>query len=178
MSRPEPELQIPDSWRHATLAAPVPVVRCHYIFPDSHDRPGEQCRRWSLRGATVCLKHGGRLENVREHAAAVQEHARLRLLGLADKGVDTLEELMDSAASEAVRLGAVKEILDRGGVRGGQELEITVSQGESPAEVLKERLSKLRERTIDVNAVDEEDTVGQAEIGSTTNTSAEEQHDG
>lgn len=177
MSRPEPVLEIPESWTRATLDAPVPVVRCHYIFPDSHDRPGEQCKRWSLRGTRVCQKHGGRLPDVRKHAAAVLEDARMRLLGLADKGVDTLEELMDTAQSEAVRLGAVKEILDRGGVRGGTEIDVNVTAEQSSADILKDRLAKLRERTIDVNVV-EDDTVTQAEISEGTSTSAEEQDRG
>src|SRR4051794_26381530 len=69
-------LIVPPSWKRATVGAPVPVVRCTYIFPDTHDRPGEQCKRWSLRGTTVCIKHGGALPGVREHSEAVVESAR------------------------------------------------------------------------------------------------------
>ena len=160
----EPELVIPAGWKRATLSTPVPVVRCHYIFPDTHDRPGEQCKRWSIRGHTKCIKHGGQLSNVQEYAAATVESARMRLVGLTDKAVDTLEELMDSATSEAVRLGAVKEIMDRGGVHGKTEVEVAVTDGrQSPADVLRDRLKKLRERTIDGEVVSDtavtEDTV-------------------
>jgi hypothetical protein len=58
--------------------------------------------------------------------------------------VDVLEELMETAVSEPVKLKAATEILDRAGVRGGMELNIDVKTTDrSPAEVLAERLARL-----------------------------------
>lgn len=146
-------ITVPKSWKRATLGAPVPVVRCTYIFPDSHNRPGEQCKRWSIRGTTVCLVHGGRLPGVQEHSAAVVEAAKLRLIESADEAVDWLLDLGRNATSEAVRLGAAKEVLDRSGAKTADIVDVNVNVGQSPAEVLKERLAKLRERTVDGEVV-------------------------
>lgn len=142
-------LVVPPTWRRATLGAPVPVVRCTYIFPDTHDRPGEQCKRWSLRGTTVCIKHGGNLPSVREHSEAMVESARLRLIGSTDKAVDWLLDLAENSTSDAVRLKATTEVMDRAGVRGGVELDVSVSQSQDPAVLLRDRLSTLRKRTED-----------------------------
>jgi hypothetical protein len=66
------------------------------------------------------------------------------LLQSAPYAVDVLEELMESAQSEPVRLKASTEILDRAGVRGGVELDVGVDVTvRSPHEVIKERLARL-----------------------------------
>lgn len=43
---------------------PLPSVRCH-----AHRSDGQPCRRWSVRGATVCPFHGGNAPQVRRAAA-------------------------------------------------------------------------------------------------------------
>jgi hypothetical protein len=58
--------------------------------------------------------------------------------------VDVLEEMMVSATSEPVRLKAATEILDRAGVRGGVEIDITGDlHVRSSADIVSERLEKL-----------------------------------
>jgi len=148
-------LVVPAGWKRASLGAPVPVIRCTYIFPDTHDRPGEQCKKWSLRGATKCIKHGAQLENVRQHAEAVVESARLRLIGSTDDAVDWLLELAEKSTSDAVRLKATTEVLDRAGVRGGVEVDVNVSETQNPGDVLRERLEQLKRRTIEGQLADE-----------------------
>lgn len=142
-------LTVPPNWKRATLGAPVPVVRCVYIFPDTHDRPGQQCRRWSLRGTTVCIKHGGALPGVREHSEAVVESARLRLIGATDYAVDWLLDLAENSTSDAVRLKATTEVMDRAGVKGGIEVDVNVTTNHDPGDMLRERLATLRKRTIE-----------------------------
>lgn len=132
---------IPVAWK-PTKAEPVPVVRCTTIKAD-----GERCKRWSLRGATVCVRHGGNLTNVREHAEAVVESARLRLVGNTDRAVDVLEELMQPGTSENVRLKAATEVLDRSGVRGGIDIHTETEVTVNPSELLAERLDTLRRRS-------------------------------
>ena len=68
--------------------------------------------------------------------------------------VDVLEDLMQFAASEPVKLKASTEILDRAGVRGGVELDgnISVTDGRPAAEIIAERLSRLASGAISVAA--------------------------
>jgi len=72
------------------------------------------------------------------------ERARQRLMQSAPFAVNVLEELMETAESEPVKLKAATEILDRAGVRGGVELDTTVSIDVRPAAaVIAERLQRL-----------------------------------
>jgi hypothetical protein len=78
-----------------------------------------------------------------------------------------MEELMESAQSEPVRLKAATEILDRAGVRGGVELDVGVDVTmRSPAEIVMERLQRLAQGAQDaaarlpgVEVVDAEPTI-------------------
>ena len=69
--------------------------------------------------------------------------------------VDVLEDLMNSAVSEPVRLKASTEILDRAGVRGGIELDsnINVTDGRPAAEIISERLQRLASGAVSAAAV-------------------------
>lgn len=137
---------VPMGWK-PTPAEPVPVVRCTAPVRNG-PRKGEQCPNWSIRGATVCLVHGGRLPNVRKHAEEVREAAKMRLLGLSDMAIDTLEELADAqgAAGPAVRLKAATEILDRAGIKGGIDLAVTHEVKTNPSEEIAKRLAGIAKR--------------------------------
>ena len=104
------------------------------------------------------------------------ERARAKLTQAAPYAVDVLEDLMENAASEPVRLKASTEILDRAGVRGGVEFDanINVNDTRSPAQIVAERLqrlaggaieiaAKLSENGIEIKANDESD-IQDAEI--------------
>jgi hypothetical protein len=150
----EAAIEHPKTWVKPTFAAPIPVVRCQYLFPESHDRAGEQCKKWSLRGTTVCFRHGGQLPNVQAHAAATVEHYRLRLVDAGDMAIDRVVWLAENAGSEAVSLKASTEILDRIGVRGGSELEVTVDNREDAAQAVRDRLATIRRRTLEGDPAD------------------------
>lgn len=139
-----PEAQgsmIPGGWK-PTTEKPVPVVRCTQIKKD-----GNRCGRWSIRGTTKCLVHGGRLPSVREHAAATVEAARLRLIDLSDPAIDVLDDLIQPGTADQIRLKAATEILDRAGVRGGFEVDMEVNVGGmSPAETVATRLEEISKR--------------------------------
>jgi hypothetical protein len=64
-----------------------------------------------------------------------------------------LEDMMLNAASEPVRLKASTEILDRAGIRGGQEFDVTakVVDGRPAAQIIAERLARLAPQAV-VNA--------------------------
>jgi hypothetical protein len=73
------------------------------------------------------------------------ERARSKLVQAAPYAVDVLEDLMENAASEPIRLKASTEILDRAGVRGGIEFDanVHITDGRSPAQIVAERLTRL-----------------------------------
>lgn len=168
-SEPEDDRPIvPAGWR-PTVAEPVPVVRCTVIKKD-----GKRCGRWSLRGATVCYAHGGRLNNVKEHADAVVEGARMRIIGLADLAIDQLEDLVQNGTAEKIRLDAARDLLDRANVKGAIDINVEVQQTESAADRMKARLQeaakRLETKTVDESDLHlEDDTIVDAEIVSDPN---------
>jgi hypothetical protein len=82
------------------------------------------------------------------------ERARAKLTQAAPYAVDVLEDLMENAASEPVRLKASTEILDRAGVRGGVEFDanININDGRPAAQIVAERLERLAAGAIEVAA--------------------------
>jgi hypothetical protein len=144
---------VPLKWK-PTAREPVPVVRCTAIRAN-----GERCKRWSLRGTTTCIKHGGQLPVVQDHANAVVEAARLRLVGLTDLAIDQIEDLMQNATGEGIRLKAAQDVLDRSGVKGAVEIDVTVKQEETAAERVRERLAEISARIIKQDEPKQEDVV-------------------
>lgn len=93
-----------------------------------HD--GEPCRRYAARGATVCRVHGGA-------APQVQAAARRRLQQATDSlAARLLGIALDEGTSETVRLAAIRDALDRGGVTAKAELELSAKPAEPWREVL------------------------------------------
>ncbi len=66
-----------------------------------------------LRGQTVCRAHGGASPQAKAKAERTVELAELKLRGLTVLGVETLEDLAANASSEAVRLAAARDLVDR-----------------------------------------------------------------
>lgn len=141
-SAAEQGVEIPMNWT-PTATEPIPVVRCKATSTTS----GERCKRWSIRGTTVCQSHGGRLPNVVEHAQAVVESARLRLMGLADDAVDVLNDLVQPGVSDQIRLNAAKEILNRSGINEAIKVEVEHSNVSATDEINK-KLKLMRERML------------------------------
>ena len=113
-----------------------------------------RCMLWSsgrLKDDGLCRVH---LRHVRKNPSDDIERARKKLMQAAPYAVDVLEDLMQFAASEPVKLKASTEILDRAGVRGGVELDgnISVTDGRPAAEIIAERLSRLASGAISVAA--------------------------
>jgi hypothetical protein len=139
----EQGLEIPAGWK-PTVSEPVPVVRCH----GTSSTTGERCNRWSLRGTTVCRKHGAQLQNVRDHAEAVVESARLELMGMADDAVEVLRDLIKPGVADAVRLKAVENILNRSGIKDAVDMNITVTSNSTAAEDIQKKLAVMAERMV------------------------------
>ena len=90
----------------------------------------------------MCRVH---LRHVNKSPSDDIERARKKIIQSAPYAVDTLEELMQTATSEPVKLKAATEILDRAGVRGGIELDANVSVTDTrpAAEIIAERLNRI-----------------------------------
>lgn len=123
--------------------------RCRHVKED-----GIRCMLWSSgRSADdgLCRIHLG---SVSRKPGEDVERARAKLTQAAPYAVDVLEDLMENAQSEPVKLKASTEILDRAGVRGGVEFDarIEVADGRPPAQIVAERLQRLATGAIEVAA--------------------------
>lgn len=158
-SAAEQGLEIPMGWK-PTASEPVPVVRC----TANASTTGERCKRWSIRGTTVCAKHGGQLPSVIEHSNAVVESARMNLMGMAEDAVDVIRELLQPGTSEQVRLKAAENVLNRTGIKEAIEMKVEVTNAASPSEDILKKLEIMRERVIASQAEEEEELVDEGEI--------------
>lgn len=142
--------------------------RCRMIKDD-----GIRCMLWGSgrpQDDGLCRIH---LKSVRKPGEDI-ERARRKLMQAAPYAVDVLEELMENAESEPVRLKASTEILDRAGIRGGQDIQIDMEVTESrpAAQVVLERLARLQEGAESVarrvkeleNGPDEDPDIQDAEV--------------
>jgi hypothetical protein len=136
--------------------------------------PG-RCRIIKSDGIRCMLWHSGRVKDdglCRVHLKTQRkpgediERARRKIIQAAPYAVDVLEDLMENAESEPVRLKASTEILDRAGIRGGQDLNIDIEITESrpAAQIVAERLARLQEGAQAVAARLEALTSEQTEI--------------
>ena len=101
---------------------------------------GQQCRRWSIEGGTVCIMHGG-------SAPQVKTAARRRLLELIDPALARLSEALNleavTANEWAVIMRAIKEVLDRTGIDTPKQIEIiTLDQVEQEIMRLEAELAE------------------------------------
>ena len=113
--------------------------RCRQIKDD-----GIRCMLWSSGRPNddgLCRVH---LRSSKHKTSEDIERARQKLQQAAPYAVDMLEQLMEYAESEPVKLKAATEILDRAGVRGGVEIDTNVNIDVRPAaSIIEERLSRL-----------------------------------
>lgn len=119
-----------------------PLAQPHRCRQVKHD--GIRCMLWASgrpKDDGLCRVH---LRSVKHKTSDDIERAREKLMQAAPFAVDKLEELMEFAESEPVKLKAATEILDRAGVRGGIELDSKVTVDVRPAaEIIAERLDRL-----------------------------------
>ena len=134
----EQEAGGPPSAKRAPLAKPH---RCRITKND-----GLRCMLWASgrpKDDGLCRIH---LKTQRKPGEDI-ERARRKLVQAAPYAVDKLEELMENAESEPVRLKASTEILDRAGLRAGMDinLDVEVTDARVPADIVAERLARLAE---------------------------------
>ena len=135
----------PKSAKRQPLAQPH---RCRQIKDD-----GIRCMLWSSgrpKDDGLCRIH---LRSVKHKTSDDIERARNKLIQAAPYAVDKLEELMEYAESEPVKLKAATEILDRAGVRGGIEIDSNINVDVRPAaDVIAERLDRLAQGALSTAA--------------------------
>lgn len=111
--------------RKCNGASYVRDERGGYILDVEWNRIRRPCLSWPARGATVCHAHGAKIPAVVAKAkrvlAEASEAVALRLVGL------TYTKDEDGEAIEhKIRLAAANSVLDRAGIKGGLEIEVTV----------------------------------------------------
>lgn len=85
----------------------------------AHNRHGEPCAAAPIHGGNVCVAHGGRAPQVRLSATQ-------RLAGFVEPILSEMYRLAVSAESEAVRVQAAKDLLDRAGLKPPERIEAAV----------------------------------------------------
>lgn len=85
-------------------------------------RTGERCKNVAIKGGKVCRYHGG-------NAPHVIANARARLQNAADLMARELLGIALTADTESVKLAAIRDALDRAGLK--PPAEVVLSQGET-----------------------------------------------
>lgn len=84
---------------------------------------GERCRKFAIYGATVCRTHGGATKRVKQAARIRVENAQNKLVG------KLIEFAFDDNKPPDVQLRAIRDALDRGGLK--PPAEVVLSQAEA-----------------------------------------------
>lgn len=82
---------------------------------------GDPCKNSPIQGSTVCRMHGGAAGQVKRRAQERLEKAVLPLLGQLYKMA-----MDDGSLPPAVKLAAIRDMLDRAGITSKLEIEIDV----------------------------------------------------
>ena len=129
---------IPEGWM-PTVEKPVPEIRCTVVRVD-----GRPCRNKAILGGIVCGIHGGNRVDVQRNAQEVLKHARDRLLDITDSAVIVYEEILrpESGANDSVRLKAAGEVLDRVGLKAGNDIQVNITTV-NYSELISTKLEKL-----------------------------------
>lgn len=112
----------PPRWSEEWWAGVSPETRSHRCV--AHKANGDRCLKLAIKGATVCRTHGGATRHVKRAA-------RVRLENAAELMAKQLLGIALTADSEGVKLAAIKDALDRAGLKAPSE--VVLSQGETKA---------------------------------------------
>lgn len=82
---------------------------------------GQRCRKYAIRGGVVCTTHGGSLPTVKRAA-------QIKLLMAANPAIEKLIEIafVKKNVDDADRIRAITQILDRAGIVGRMEVDVSI----------------------------------------------------
>lgn len=113
---------------------PVGIERC------------ERCKRESIPGTGLCARHGGQWISEKD-VADISRRNHERILVLSGQALRALEDLLDNAKSEQVRMQTAMVILDRAGfgahVNINHSGSVTVESRDEATTILQTRLATL-----------------------------------
>ena len=89
---------------------------------------GVRCKKAPIPGGAVCRMHGG-------GAPQVQQAAKERLAVLVDPAIDRLGELVRQKQFTSTAYAAVKDVLDRNGLKPSERIEHGGQTREGPARI-------------------------------------------
>lgn len=112
-------------WSEQWWAQATPEVRARRCTAHRSDRSGRRCKNAALVFQTVCRYHGGASKNAKNAAQRRLGEA----LDIMAKGLLTIAQ---SAESESVRLAAIKEVLNLGGITAKTSVEVDASVSLKP----------------------------------------------
>src|SRR5262245_15545216 len=117
-ARADPRRQRPGrAHRGAPTPAVHPMTQVHPMERcKANSRSGQRCANRSMRGQQVCHMHGGK-------SPQALAKAEDRLRDLVHPAISRLAQLIDSAESDAVKLAAVRDVLDRAGYKAPDKLQ-------------------------------------------------------
>ncbi|MGV0774535.1 hypothetical protein [Mycolicibacterium elephantis] len=96
-----------------------------------HKKTGERCGNYAIRGGYVCNYHGGKAKQVRAKARQRLENAADRL------AKELLRMALDADVENKVKLAAIRDALDRGGLKVGEQVEISLKPWEQIGESIQ-----------------------------------------
>jgi len=129
----------PSQYSEEWWAQSKPSVRQHRC--KAHRKNGDRCKQPAIAGATVCRVHGGAARHVKAAARARLENAAdlmaKELLGIA----------IDPDVAPAVKLAAIKDALDRSGLKAPSEVVVSASATTGFDEVFTDVFTGTREES-------------------------------
>ena len=117
-------------WSEQWWANAKPEVQAHRCT--AHRKSGDRCKRAAIMGGRVCTHHGGK-------APQTQAKAQRRLAESADRMArELLGMATDPNVSDAVKLAAIRDALDRGGVTAKTAVELSAQPLKPYEEILRD----------------------------------------
>ena len=114
LSAPQPVVKWSEEW----WANAKPEVQAHRCT--AHRKNGDRCKRAAIQGGRVCTHHGG-------SAPAVRAKARQRIEDAADRMArELLKMAVDESVSDAVKLAAIRDALDRAGLSANTSVSVAI----------------------------------------------------